>query len=453
MFQYKNINVIVLLLRLHKMLSKLIVLLLIASFSACSTTDTADRGYITYWTSNNGGEITFARSVCQKWNDKSPDYPVRFQPIPEGQSSEEILLAAVVAGTTPDIYSNIWQGLVDFYSQSGALIALDTLKGFREFIYARCDSATVDEITAPDGHIYQVPWKINPIMTIYNKQRIRELGLDSFPPTYGRYLEVAQQFSKDMNGDGYTDQWFGNTSVKLAWYQRLFNFYPLYLAATGGKHLIKDGKACFNNKEAIQVFRFLQTLYSNDYFSRQTESAGQDLFIAGNYASKWTGPWEIEYLEKFKRDGFDYDFAQVPVPDGHQGPVYTYCDPKSFVIFKTCLNPQKAFDFIRFMTSREGDFEFLKATQQLPRRKDLTSDAVFSAYFQENPGLARFAAQASYVRGADHSEYMIEVFDILSQEYEACVLYQRKRPEEAIADAEKAVNLLLSTARISKRNH
>ena len=44
---------------------------------------------------------------------------VFFQHIPEGQSSEEILLAAVVAGTTPDIYSNIWQGLVDFYSQSG----------------------------------------------------------------------------------------------------------------------------------------------------------------------------------------------------------------------------------------------------------------------------------------------------------------------------------------------
>jgi multiple sugar transport system substrate-binding protein len=437
---------------LHNKLLNYLVILLFVGFLACNADDSKDRKSITYWTSNNGGEITFARNICKKWNDLNPRTPVKFQPIPEGQSSEEILLAAIVAGTTPDIYSNIWQGLVDFYSQSGVLVALDTLKGFNEYIYARCDSATINEITASDGHIYQIPWKINPIMTIYNQDHIRKMGLDSFPATYGHYLQMAQLFSKDKSGDGYTDHWFGNTSVKLAWYQRLFNFYPLYLAATGGKPLIKDGKACFNNQEAVEVFRFLQTLYKNNYFSRQTESAGQDLFVAGRYASKWTGPWEIEYLEKFKREGFTYDFAPVPVPDDHKGPVFTYCDPKSFVVFISCPDPQKAFDFIRFMTSRNSDFDFLKETKQLPRRKDLTSDSVFRAYFKENTAFARFAAQASYVRGADHSEHLIEVFDIISQEYEACVLYQRKSPEKAIADAEKAVNLLLSTAKIKKQD-
>ena len=38
---------------------------------------------------------------------------------------------------------------------------------------------------------------------------------------------------------------------------------------------------------------------------------------------------------------------------------------------------------------------------------------------------------------------LTEVFDIISQEYEACVLYQVKTPEQAIADAEQAVNVLL----------
>ena len=139
-----------------------------------------------------------------------------FQPIPEGQSSEEILLAAVVAGTTPDIYSNIWQGLVDFYSQSGVLVALDTLDGFMDYLNERCDEATIQEITATDGHIYQVPWKINPIMTVYNKRLLRTLGYDSFPSSYGAYLSAAAKGSTDKNNDGYTDQWIGTTSVKLA---------------------------------------------------------------------------------------------------------------------------------------------------------------------------------------------------------------------------------------------
>lgn len=139
----------------------------------------------------------------------------------------------------PDIYSNIWQGLVEFYSKSGILVALDTLKGFKELIAERCDATTLAEITSSDGHVYQLPWKINPIMTIYNEAILKELGLDSFPAHYSDYLVAAKQYSKDTNGDGHVDHWLGNTSMKLAWYQRLFNFYPLYLAASGGLPSLK----------------------------------------------------------------------------------------------------------------------------------------------------------------------------------------------------------------------
>lgn len=396
-----------------------------------------------YWSSNNGGEIRFSQWTVEEWNSKHPENPVKYQPVPEGQSSEEIILAAVVAKTTPDIYSNIWQGLVEFYSRSGILVPLDTLDGFMEFIQQRCDSATIREITSSDGHIYQVPWKINPILSIYNKRIIEALNMGGFPPTYSTYLEAARRFQKDTDGDGYVDQWFGNTSVKLAWYQRLFNFYPLYLAASGGMPLIKDGRANFNNQYAIGAFRFLQELYRENYFSRQVEAAGQDLFIAEKYASKWTGPWEIEYLEKYKRKDFDYAFAPIPVPDGHEGPVYTYCDPKSIVIFNTCQNPQLALEFIKIMVSEEGDLQFLQHTNQLPRRQNMDTLPRFREFFAQNPRLQVFAEQARFVKGADICEVLVEVFDILSQEYEACVIYQMKSPEEAIADAEKAVNVLL----------
>ncbi len=421
----------------------------------CKPRNNQKEDSIHYWTSNNGGEIKFAQWAVARWNDNHRNTPVQSQPIPEGQSSEEILLAAVVAGTTPDIYSNIWQGLVEFYSSAGILVALDTLAGFDAFIHQRCDSTTIAEITSADGHIYQMPWKINPIMTIFNKAELKDIGQDDFPANYTAYLKAAETFKKDSNGDGHADQWFGNTSMKLAWYQRLFNFYPLYLAASGGKPLIKNDKADFNNKYAIQVMSFLQKLYKENYFSHQVESAGQDLFIAERYASKWTGPWEIEYLEKFRKKDFEYKFCAMPVPDDHEGPVYTYCDPKSAVIFNTCKQTQKAFDFIVKMMDVEGDFEFLKTTNQLPRRKDIDTIAIFKTYFEKNPKMKIFADQAKHVRGSDVSESMIEVFDIISQEYEACVIYQKKTPEQAIADAEIAVNILLKAESVNrqKRNN
>jgi multiple sugar transport system substrate-binding protein len=231
--------------------------------------------------------------------------------------------------------------------------------------------------------------------------------------------------------------------VKLAWHQRLFNFYPLYLASSGGLPLIKDGKAFFNNEHGVGAFRFLQTMYRENYFSKQALSAGQDLFVAQRYATKFTGPWEIQYLERFKQEGFTYDFYEIPVPDDHDGPAYTYCDPKNIVVFNTCKNPQLAFEFIKRMTTEEADLEFLKKTNQLPRRKDMETLSEYQAFFDANPKMKAFVKQAKHIKGIGNCEVMTEVLDVISQEYEACVLYQLKTPEQAIADAEKAVNVLL----------
>jgi multiple sugar transport system substrate-binding protein len=54
-----------------------------------------------------------------------------------------------------------------------------------------------------------------------------------------------------------------------------------------------------------------------------------------------------------------------------------------------------------------------------------------------------FAREVPYVKGVDNCESIVEVFDIISQEYEACVVYGKKTPEQAVADAAAAVNVLL----------
>ncbi|MCK5134936.1 MAG: extracellular solute-binding protein [Bacteroidales bacterium] len=420
-----------------------IFLFLLAMLSSCSGGRKNRDAALEYWSSNNIGEITFSRKIVDAWNIAHPDITWEYQPIPEGQSSEEIILAAVVGKTTPDIYSNMWQGSVELYAKANVLIPLDTLAGFTDFIYDRCDSLTISEITSSDGHIYQVPWKINPFMTIYNKHFMEGLDLDSLPQTYSEYLDAAEKFKKDLSGDGYIDQWFGNTSVKLVWYQRLFNFYTLYIAASDGLPLIEDNRAFFNNEYAIEVFRFLQEIYKQNYFSKEQQSAGQDPFLAGKIATKFTGPWEIEYLERYKSEGFEYDFFPIIVPDKHKGPIYTYCDPKSIVIFSTCSAPQLAFEFIKTMVDEKGDLLFLQTTKQLPRRRGLDSIKAYENFFNSNQRLKVFAEQAKYIRGIDNCEVITEVLDVISQEYEACVIYNMKEPERAIADAEKAVNIIL----------
>ena len=423
-------------------LTKVIVTLLIGLVIVSCRNNDDKKNSLTYWSSNNSYEILFAKEVTDEWNKNHPEFKISFQPVPEGQSSEEVILAAVVGETTPDIYSNMWQGDVEAYAQANVLIALDTLDGFLDLIYERCDSSVVEEITSLDGHIYQIPWKINPIMLIYNKALINSIGLKDPPKTYSEYFDACKKFQADFDGDGYTDRWFGYAEVQVTWWQRFFDFYPLYLAASNGAPLVKDEKSNFNNDAAVKVFAFLRNLYEKEYFSTERLSARQDVFLASVIATRFTGPWEIMHADNFKPEGFEYDFVPMPVPDDHKGSAYTYGDPKNIVIFKTCSNPQKAWQFLQFILDEKVELDLLRITNQLPRRKDLLENQRFEEYFQLNPKMKTFAEQARFVKGTDASPYLKEVFDLISQEYEACVVYGIKTPKQAIQDASDAVDLL-----------
>lgn len=427
---------------MKRLLNIIIVVLLGYVLLSCGNNNKDSRDVILYWCSNNNDEIKFAKIITDEWNKNNPNDQVKYQPVPEGRSSEEIILAAVVGNTTPDIYSNMWQGDVEAYAQANVLVALDSLNGFLDFLYERCDSSVIEEIKSLDGHIYQIPWKINPIMLIYNVKIINELDLQGPPQTYSDFFNASQNFQKDFDGDGYVDRWFGYSEVEVTWWQRFFDFYPLYLAASGGAPLVKNNQAVFNNEYAIEVFSFLRELYKQNYFSKEKLTARQDPFLAGVTATRFVGPWEIAHAEKFKPEGFEYEYTFMPVPDGHNGPVYTYGDPKNIVIFKTCKDPQAAWNYIKTMINTEGDLKLLEITNQLPRRINLNSEPFYNVYFTNNPKMKIFADQSEHVKGTDASPVLKEIFDLISQQYEACVVYGKKTPREAITDAADAVNLL-----------
>ncbi len=136
----------------------------------------------------------------------------------------------------------------------------------------------------------------------------------------------------------------------------------------------------------------------------------------------------------------------MPVPESlitANNPIYTYGDPKNIVIFNTCRDPQAAWEFVRTLVDNQGDLRLMELTGQFPRRKQLDADPYFAGYFSRNPRTKPFARQVRYIKGVDNCAVIVEVFDIISQEYEACVIYNRKTPEAAIRDAANAVNVLL----------
>ena len=419
--------------------------LLITLLIFCSNQPSQNRGDVitlTYWSANNQYEIDLAKKLVQQWNKTHPGVQVKHQPIPEGRSSEEVVLAAVVGKTTPDVYSNMWPGDVELYVRADALIVLDQFSDFDSLSHSRFFDDKIEEARSRDGHIYQILWKTNPIMMAYNKKMFAEAGFSSPPATYDEFYQAAEKITKDSDGDGYIDRWIGITQILVAWWQRFFDYYTLYIAASGGNMLLKGDKVNFNNQCSIEVFRFLQTLFSKGYFPRERMDARADVFIHSIVATRFTGPWAITQIEKFKKKDFEYDFAPVPRPTA-EGQAYTYGDYKSIVIFKNSKYPKLAWEFVRHLISNRADLDLLQMANQLPVRKNILQDSLFQDYFEKNPMMAKFARQAEFVRGADSSPVLREIFDAISQEFEACVIYGTKSPEEAVASMARRAELIM----------
>ncbi len=385
---------------------------------------------LTYWPAPNTQEIDLADSLVRGWNASHPLIHVRMQPIPVSQSSEEVLLAAIAGRTTPDVCSNIWPGALHDYTVSGGLIPLDSFSDFDSVSLSRMPKDLLESFRSGDGHYYQFPWKTNPVMMFYNLRLFREAGVTEVPRTYSEYFAAGAKVSRDTSGDGQIDVWMGERDVRPIWWQRLFDFYPFYIAASGGKTLFTNGNVDFDNAEARNVFAFFQECYSRNFFPK-TYFVGGDPFDLEKKATHFAGPWEVAHLEKFV-PSMRYGVAPLPVPDGHTGPVYTSGDYKNIAIFSTTTHPAESWEFVKYLVSAEHDLMLLEICNQIPVRGDLRSNRLFSDYFVRNPLMIHFADQAPFTRGMDSAPDLKEIFDAISQEYEGCAVYGRKSPAEAI---------------------
>lgn len=403
--------------------------------------DTSPVITLTYWPAPNPQEVQLADSLVKKWNRIHPRVQVHMQPIPVSQSTEEVLLAAIAGKTTPDICSNIWPGALHEYTRAGGLLRLDQFPDFDSVALPRTPKELLETFRSDDGHYYQMPWKTNPVMMFYNVRMFEEVGVGEVPRTYSEFFAAAKKLTRDLNGDGQVDVWAGERDIRPIWRERLFDFFPFYIAATGGKTLFVSGSPAFDNDASRSVFEFFQQCYSRNYFPH-TYFQGGDPFLLEKKATHFAGPWQIATMQKLAPH-VRYGVAPLPVPDHYQGSVYTYGDYKNIAVFNTTKHPRAAWEFLKFLVGAEHDLLLLEIANQIPVRGDLLTNPLFADFFRRNPMMIKFAEQAVYTRGVDAAPDLKEILDALSQEYEACAVYGIHSPDEATRQAVRRAQLIV----------
>lgn len=417
--------------------------LLVASCDPAPPVEVTGEGAVvrlTYWCAQNPQEQVLATQLVETWNAANPRVQVHVQPLPAGQSSEEVLIAAIVAGTTPDLSSNIWPGIISDFIRADGVYPLSSFPDFDSLMMSRVPADLLARFRAPDGKYYQIPWKTNPIMLLYNQRLFREAGIEDLPRTYSEFLAAAARLTRDLDGDGHMDQWAGYRKTLPLWHERRFDYYALYIGASGGKTLFDGGQLSIDTVASTKVFSFFRDVYAHHYFPMTTFQTSP--ILSGRIATEFTGPWQLGWLEENAPPGFEYGFTPLPVPDDYEGPAYTFGDYKNIVIFSNTRHPEETWRFAKFLVSEEADLKLLEITKQIPVRQGLLTDSLYADFFARNPKVRPFAEIAPYTRGEDGVGSLQEILDAIAQQFEAAAVYRVYSPEEATRRALARIRLI-----------
>jgi multiple sugar transport system substrate-binding protein len=414
-----------------------VTMLAVAMTAACGggsadSGATTATGPIKIWLSNNPDEIAWGKQMVKAWNADHPDQKVTAQEIPAGQTSEEVIAAAITAGNAPCLVFNTSPAAVPQFQRMGGLVPLDSFEGATEYIESRSGDVA-QQYKSSDGQYYQIPWKSNPVMIFYNKDLMKKAGIDPENPPLATYDEFLATSRKIVDsGAAQAAIWPAPTSE---FFQSWFDFYPLFAAQTGGQQLVEDGKAMFDSEAGMKVADLWATMYREGL--AQKELYNGDTFADQKAAMSIVGPWAIAVYG----EAVDWGVAPVPTAEGTAPEdTYTFSDAKNVSVYSACDNQGTAWEVLKFATSEEQDGKLLEMTGQMPMREGLES--VYSDYFEQNPEYKTFADQASRTVEVPNVENSVEIWQTFRDAYSEAVIFGKTPVDQALSKAAAEVDQL-----------
>lgn len=409
------------------------------SLAACSSsgggaTDAMKaHGPITVWYSNNAQEVQWGKAMVDSWNSSHPKEQVKAQEVPAGKSTEEVIGAAITAGTTPCLVFNNLPAVTGQFEKQGGLVDLSKFSGANSYIESRSGSAAA-QYKSPNGDYFQMPWKSNPVMIFYNKAIFAKAGLGDNPDlsTYDKFLAAAKKVTS--SGAAKYAIYPAPTSE---FFQPNFDFLPLYAAQTGGKGMIENGKSTLTSADAITVANFWKSVYSQGLAGKEQYQG--DPFADGKSAMAIVGPWAIAYY------GDKVKWGSVPVPtkDGVSADqTYTFPDAKNIGMYTSCKNQGTAWDVLKFATSKDQDGKLLNVTGQMPIRDQLQS--TYASYFASHPAYKEFGSQAARTVDDPSGPNTIAQLQALRDAYTKSVISGSGTVEDAFKTASDKIDQLQS---------
>ncbi len=401
---------------------------------------------ITFWSAPNPSQEVFWRRMAERYMAEHPGVKITVSPIPETPTSEAGILAAIAGGVAPTASENIFIGFGDELVRSQAVVPWNAFPGWEDLVKARNMEETMKSWIFADGNYYIIPMYVNAMLIAWRIDILRELGYDKPPRTYSEVLAVGERL-KAVHPDKFL--WLRSELEVPTWWQRWFDFFVFYYAASGGQPFLIGAEIVADDKAAVEALRFFKTLRDKKLLITEPLAAG---FEVGKTIMTVLGPWTFPWWKENYPElvyGKTFVLTPPPVPDWYpaDAPVFTFADAKGVVMYAqaTLEQRQAMWDFIRWVLSNtEHDLAWVQITGMLPARDDVSTNPLFITYIQEKePALLAYAANIPYaVPPIAHYQY-VQIQELMGLECIYPVLVGDLTPEEGWAAWKAAVRTVL----------
>ncbi len=296
------------------------------------------------------------------FNATNPDYVV--EPFyTDFWVAEQKALAAIAAGDPPDVFM---VGQIGKQAEAKQIVPLDEYIERDKFDISAFWDYCQDDIVYK-GHVWGIPWGPDTRLFYYNKAHFAEVGLDPErpPKTWDELFEYALRLDKkDASGN------FVRVGFSPTW----GNCWPFTFLHTNGAVLIDEsGRPQFTTPEVLETLRWYKKWV--DHYGKEnleTFAAGfgtgaQDPFISGQVSMIVQTNSYVGTLQQYAPE-MKWGIALVPynrTPSSWGGGGVHLRIPVG------AKNPDGAWEFIKYFTSREATLEYAKVTGVLPPYKDV----------------------------------------------------------------------------------
>lgn len=300
-----------------------------------------------------------------------------------GSGWEQKLIVSMVAGTAPDV-TEFWGTFAQELARPGFLLDLRPLierdfteEDIADFYPPQWENATV-QFGPHTGEQFALPLYTNTTVMLFNETMFEEAGLET-PIDLDRKGEwnwetlelLAQKLTHSV--DGVTTRWGFQTNW-TNWYRVV-----QYMWEGGGDWFARENPYEFigHQSEAVQAGSWLQSLIWDLQVAPANFRSGA--FASGEVAIADDGLNQIFGFDRTIGEGFKWNLARRAEGPVGRRPV-TFDD--GLGIWAGSPHPEEAWEFIKFITSKQGQEIMVKHEGLAPVRR-----SAMQAYLDLKPGV------------------------------------------------------------------